>query len=615
MIHLKLFFSAWLLALGLSLCANANDAELLYRLDEITVDGGKLVTKSTIRIQINNKAGEEYATVQIPYSKISKVSDVEVRLLAANGALVRKLNSSEIKKKSAVSDAAFFDDNMEVEFSLKHSRYPYIVEYSYERRESEFLFIDFWMPILSLDIPTRDAELSLTVPVGFQLRYGSQLVDDPVVSDNGKTINYRWKTHFDAYREKEVFSPPVFALVPWVKIIPNNFQYEIPGSSESWETFGNWEFSLLDGLDDLPDAEKLRISKLVEGVDDKLEKAKILYHDLQDRTHYVLVSIETGGWKPYPASYVAANRYGDCKALTNYMKAVFEYAGIECNYVDIFAGDRIRKLDREIPSPEFNHVILMVPMEKDSLWLDCTSKGPFGYVGTFIQNRDVFVVGDGKSYFARTPALQAEDVAELRTVHIGYPSPSTSTVQFDCTFKGTQFERLRSLDESFNTDDRTRIFRNYFVADGFELQDYSIEREDRDSAFVAVKYQATTNRFYQNYGAETVVKNLPFLFPKLQKPGQRQLPLQVDYPDFERDTLVYELPTHLSVEGRTEDVALDTKYGRYSFRMEVGDREVRVIKELEIYPGTYSLAEYPGFYDFIDDVKTYESKPLLILNN
>ena len=431
----------------------------------------------------------------------------------------------------------------------------------------------------------------------------------------GKTINYRWKSSFEAYQENEIFAPPVQTLLPWVKIMPLNFQFDLAGSAEDWKSYGDWEYELLEEADDLPDQEKTRISVLLAGVTDTLEMVKTLYHDLQDRTRYVNVSIETGGMKPYPASYVTANRYGDCKALTNYFKTVLESAGIRCSYVNVFADEPIRPVDREFPSQQFNHVILMVPLEKDSLWLDCTSKGPFGYVGTFIQNRDAFVIYDGDSRFMRTPALNAADVAELRSVRISYPNPAISTVHVDCLFRGTQFERLRSLDESFNTDDRTRIFRNYFVEDGFEMHDYSIEREDRDSACVALKYEATTNRFYQNYGPETVVKNLPFLLPRLQNPGQRKFPVQLDYPDFERDTLVYEIPPHLNVGGRTENVELKTTYGRYSFKMEVNDRELRVIKELEIFPGSYALEEYPGFYEFIDQVKDYEAKPLLILTN
>lgn len=610
---LKPLLLAALLAFCFCFRTEADDAELLYRMDEITVDGGKLIKRSTVRIQINNKAGEEFATVQLPYSKINKLGQIEARLLTGNGAVIRKLNSSEINRKSAVSDQAFFDDRMLAEFSLKHSRYPYVVEYSYECRESEFMYLDYWMPVLASTVPTRKAELYLTVPTGFPLRFIANQVGEPLVAENEKTTTYHWTARFEAYRENEIFAPPAPELLPWVRIMPQQFHFDLDGSAESWTSYGNWEFSLLQGLSDLPDHEKLRIGQLLNGVSDTLEMVKLLYHDLQDRCRYVNVSIETGGMKPYPASYVAANRYGDCKALTNYLKSVFEFAGIRCHYVNIFAGEPIRSLDRDFPSQQFNHVILMVPTATDSLWLDCTSKGPFAYVGSFIQNREVFVIREGESHFARTPALALADVAELRKVEVGFPAESGTAVQFNCWYRGPKFERFRSLEESFGEADKARIIRNYFLEDGFELTDYSIEKQHRDSAFVAVSYKTNTARLFQHLGNETVVKNLPFALPRLQKPLSRPFPVQLDTPVFCTDTLLYELGEQLQVSGRAADEQYETRFGSYQMTLELEGKQLRVVKQLVLNSGKYPLDEYVEFYNFIERVKNSESKPLLIL--
>lgn len=89
------------------------------------------------------------------------------------------------------------------------------------------------------------------------------------------------------------------------------------GDLSTWESYVNWECDLIDGLDQLQENEVQVIKSKVQGIIDTIEMVKTLFHYLQDNFRYVSVNIETGGLKPYPASYVALNKFGDCKGLAN----------------------------------------------------------------------------------------------------------------------------------------------------------------------------------------------------------------------------------------------------------------------------------------------------------
>jgi hypothetical protein len=93
--------------------------------------------------------------------------------------------------------------------------------------------------------------------------------------------------------------------LPYVKIVPLNFHYGIGGSTADWRSFGEWQADLIQGLGALPESEKQKITALVGDRKDKREIVKILYHYLQDNTHYINVTIDIGGFIPYPAEYVA----------------------------------------------------------------------------------------------------------------------------------------------------------------------------------------------------------------------------------------------------------------------------------------------------------------------
>ena len=219
-------------------------------------------------------------------------------------------------------------------------------------------------------------------------------------------IKFQWKASYTDIIKNEEYSPSISNFLPNVKIVPIEFKYDILGSFKDWISFGNWQYELLQGLNELPDNEKNRIQALIKNIDDDKEKIRTLYHYLQDETRYINVTIETGGLKPYSASYVSQNKFGDCKALTNYFKSVLDNIQIPAYYTKVYAGSPILEIDKNFPSQQSNHIILYIPLKDEDIWLDCTSDGAFNYLGTFTQNRNALVISKDNSRFVKTPNLK-----------------------------------------------------------------------------------------------------------------------------------------------------------------------------------------------------------------
>jgi len=599
-----------------SLCAFGQtfDAILLNQQTDIRIAGAKLIKNHVFSVQINNRAGEKYTEIDIPYSKLTQVGKIEASITDMAGVTIKKLKTSEIKNRSAISHISLYEDNMIKEFTLKHNVYPYILNYSYEESETQFLYIDYWMPVLDPKIPTLKSQLTLTLPINFKIKYTTEKIIGEKKDTIQNNLIYTWSATYGGISDTEIYSPDADTYYPKVKIVPSDFYFEEKGSFDSWKSFGNWQYGINNNLLDLPDAEKARINSLLVGVTDSREKVKTLYHYLQDATRYINVSVETGGMVPYPASYVAENKYGDCKALSNYFLAVLQYAGITSYYTKVRAGDKIKVIDKTFPSQQSNHIILCVPLDRDTIWLDCTSDGPFNYLGTFTQGRAAYIIDKDNSHFVLTPKLKPADVEERRIILGEYKEGTTATVDFKTQMKGSKFDQLSHISREYNKNDQTLIVRNNFIENGFELIGFELLPVHRDSLFINLNYHTQTNMLYQHYGNDFVVRTVPFDLPNFKKPAERKFPVQLDFPICKTDSQVFILPDGYSIPEHVKEDSVQSEYGKYTLKMTVRDQKLMAIKSFVLYDGKCTLEHYPAFYDFIKKVNDKENNALILFN-
>ena len=591
-----------------SLAANAqkHSAELISQRTNINIVSNKLIKTHFFEIRINNRGGEKYGKVTIPFSKLIKVTRVEAHINGPDGGTVRKLQKSEIIVRSSVSDFSLYEDDFIMEFTLKHNQYPYTVVYSYQSQQDQFLYIDQWLPVIDVDVPTYKAILTLSVPGDYRLDFLNNNITAPEISSDKDQSVYKWETSYTSFIRRETNGPLLTSLLPSVLIVPEKFRFDLEGSFASWQSYGSWQGNLLKGIDLLTETEKSRILSITKGIDDDKEKIKALYHYLQDETRYINITIETGGLKPYSALYVAENKYGDCKALTNYFSSVLAAAGIRSYYTKVYAGNPVKYVDKDFPSQQFNHIILFVPLASDSIWLDCTSDGPFNYLGTFTQNREAFLIDGENSRFLTTPKLTPSEVLERRDITIRWDYEKGSVMKFRNLYRGEMFENLLALDRSLNLAEKNRVIRNYFSVNGSDLIDFKIYGRDRDSREILFTYETSSRHIYKIYGNDILLSNIPFNIPDFEKPATRVSPVQIDHPTYRIDTLSYQIPPGYMVSNKLTRRAISNNYGKYELDVIESGTSIKVVKSMVIYSGFYPIEEYNDFYQFIHEI--YESE-------
>jgi hypothetical protein len=591
--------------------ASTSDAILLKQETTITIKNNKLISNHFYDIQINNSRAEKLCKVSIPFDKLIKITSVSAIITDRYGNIVKKLKSADITKKSIISNAAFFQDAMTMEFNLQHNTYPYRIQYRYNTVQTQYLYITKWIPVLDTDVATKEAKLTLLIPDNYKFRYKTESISEPEIVTGKGTTEYRWSATFQPLPEYEEMAPYPTTMMPVLSIVPTYFKFETPGSFESWETYGNWQYNIISKLQQVPENEVTLIRNLISGTKDTTEMVRRIYHYLQDHTRYVNVSLETGGMIPVAAELVSKFKYGDCKGLTNYMMSLLLSVGIKSHYTDVHAGVKIKPIDLLLPAQQFNHVILSVPVSGDTLWLDCTSKGPFNYVGTFIQNRPGFIVDKSNSKTVTIPALEKQQVLTTRNIQISRLNNEINRVVFSNIYRGENFELLSEINRS--AYDKQKYLQRYFGLKKFETDTYNTVITHRDSAFAKLTFTASTKSCIEKVGNHLLIKTGPFDIPQLTKPEQRKYPLQIDFPVCQSDTQIFSISEIHYTQPILQDIHFETAFGVYTKSYNTSSPStIRIEKYFAMNKGAYSLSEYPEIFDFIRRVTDAENQAIII---
>ncbi len=604
-----LFFAA-------KLSAQTYNAEVLNYESYYTVDKDVLNESCFVAIKINNAQGDKYAVIGIPYSKENPVNDIEAWIEDMNGKKIRKLKDNEIADNSNMHSFSLYEDNYIKLFELKYNAYPYIIKYNYTRKEKEFIGICDWAPFYS-EIPTHEAKLVIAAPAGYGISYNCSKITPPVKDSVKNKIKLTWETKYEQIIKPEVCSPSLREFMPHVLAVPINFNYGIGGSQQSWASLGNWSYRLNKGLDDLPESEVQKVNEITKGISNKKVIVKKLYEYLQDNTRYESVQIGIGGVKSFPATYVVSKRYGDCKALSNYMKALLKAAGITSYTALVYAGrdGDTPKITGTFVSPEFNHVILMVPMEKDTIWLDCTAKtNPAGYLGTFTQDRYALVIDENNSKLVKIPAMTPSDCYTFCYNDISIDANRNALLKSSTTSKGYGFELNASYSAELNKDKQKEYLSEIIPYRNFEVKQLEIKTECRDSAAIKMDYQLILKNNVTQSGNYMFLQLSGPKLPEFENPSKRHLPICIAYPVNYKDSTEVSVPDKYKIQ-KNADKSFETKYGSVQIKYALTDNKIEICRYFLLKSGEYTTEEYPDFYQFITKVHTAINTPLSFIRN
>jgi uncharacterized protein DUF3857/transglutaminase superfamily protein len=514
---------------------------------------------------------------------------------------------------SLATDARYLEHNFYCQV------YPYTVDYQEEDELNGILYFEDWLPLINSGISTQDTRYTIIAPRDYEVRY--KLVNGappPAIREEKDKKIYTWEAKDLPARHTESGGPRWREIVPYVLLGPSDFEVEkYKGNMSTWLDYGKFVAQLWAGRDVLPDNIRQQVHALTDTIKDTRKKVYTLYHYLQQNTHYINIALGIGGWQTFPADYVATKKYGDCKALSNYMVALLKEAGIPAKYVIIRAEEGAPPMVEAFPSlNQFNHVIACVPMDKDTIWLECTSQtvSP-GYMGTFTGGRKALLIDQDGGHVVRTPAYSAKDNTQCRVVRAQLGPDGNLDASVSTVYQCTRQELPHGMMYELSDEDRTKYLNSLF-----SLPTYSVDKSHYEE-LQGPKPVVKEELHVVSPGYAGVSGRRLFIAPNVFDRSRTRLPAdsvrKYDYITgrayTDIDSVEIAVPAGYQVEAMPRDVAINGRFGDYRSSIRFSNDKLIYYRYLQQTASRYPPADYPALVKFYEQLYQTDNERVVLV--
>ncbi len=599
-----------------SLKENANSV-VRYSEINVTVKGpGKLTRKHHSVVTILNEKGDNEAITELFYNKkYDNFNDIVMRVYNEKGDLIKKYHKSDMYDGSATGQQDMITD--ERFLGVKHTiaTYPTTIEVEYEEDITSLINLDRWV-IQDNEQSVQYAYYHLLIDSADDFRYqdkNTSIKPEKNIA-NGKA-SYTWSVkNLKAIKLEE--GAEQWQVFPRINFASKYFDfYGTRGDFSTWQSFGNWVKALnADGCSLSPEREA-EIRKMTDTIKTDKGKAKFLYKYMQQNMRYVSVQLGIGGLKPFAAMFVDQKKYGDCKALSNYMYALLKAVNIPSYYAFINAEANQEPADPSFPYDSFNHAILCVPFKGDTTWLECTnSTMPFGKLGSFTENRTALLVTEDGGKLVNTPRSTMQDNQFNSEVHLMLNADGSAKANIKILSTGGYRDEYIGISAA-KMDEQKEAFMNLLNIKQPSVFDLNLPSDKDNVKEVDMKLEydkfcdimAGDKQFYRPHAFDLVA----FAVPVEEK---RKTDYYFEHPMQKTCVTTIDLPAGFEVETLPINQSLKFTYGNYEVKYVYDAVKNQVISTAKFNLTNHVIpaAKYTELQQYLDAVAKAQNKKLVI---
>ncbi|WP_073152786.1 DUF3857 domain-containing protein [Mesonia phycicola] len=568
-------------------------------------------------ITVFNPEGDDVISNYAYYDGDSKIKNLDLKIYNSLGVKIHDYNIKDFQDVSSVSGSTLYSDARVKYFNYRPTSYPYTVAFLKEIKFDDTSLIPGHNFISNYDTYIKESTYKLYYnKEEWNLLFNEKNFDSYNIDKKEVEGGIVYELKDSPSIPNEELSLPYNLIFPKLEVTSSDFT--IAGHKaeniSNWNSLGKWFSSeLLDGRTELSLETETHIKKITSHAQDPIEKAKIIYKYVQDNTRYISVQVGIGGLQPIIASEVDNVKYGDCKGLSNYTKALLSLVGVDAYYVHVEAGtNKVDFEDNFATLAQGNHAILCIPDEKNLHWIDCTSSTlPFGFLGTFTDDRKAFVMKPDGGQIVKTPQYLNEDNLQLTQAEISFSPKGKIKVLGSMKTYGSQYDSRSSLEHYSLEDLKKRDYKFWSTIHNLNIIKHDMLNNKDEISFVE-NFEFEGDRYTEISGDRCFVK-INVINPDTYVPSRyRNRKTDFYYPRGyqDKDEIKIKIPENYIVEAIPYPVNLKTEFGSYKMEVIKENDHLLYKKTILIKEGKYTKEKYKAFRAFRKSIANAEAQKI-----
>ena len=287
------------------------------------------------------------------------------------------------------------------------------------------------------------------------------------------------------------------------------------------------------------------------------------------------------------------------------MKALLKEAGIESFYSIIHAGEGEKYYLPDFVSDQTNHIIVSVPLDKDTMWLECTNQtmAP-GYLGSFTDDRYALLIKEDGGHLVKTPAYTRQHNVVRHKVVGQIIAGGQLQAQVVNTYTGLEQDDLHGILHAYTGEQLLKYLKKSIDLPSYDVTNVDYHEQKDRIPSISEKYELTASNYASITGKRLFVQ--PNVLSreafKLTDVENRQFDIVYDFSFSHLDTTTIKIPEDYTVESMPKSVSIKNKFGEYQMDISYLNGTVSFFRRYERSASRFKPSEYKDMATFYNEM-------------